>query len=414
MHGERDESGVRIVGQSQLMEIMIYDFETIIDRSKTGSTKWDAMRESNPDVPPGIVPFSVADMEFKNAPQIMRGLREYLDEGKISLGYTTFTPGYLDAVSGWMERRHNWAVDMDWLVVSPGIIAAVFCAVRAFTEPGEGVIIFSPVYYPFRMAIESGGRKLVDVPLLLSGDRYEVDWDSFDAAAKNEKNKLLLFCSPHNPVGRVWTADELNKISDICLKNSVFVVSDEIHNDLIMPGYRHTIFAELSKEAARNSIICTSPSKSFSIAGLQISNIFVPDKNQREKLRTEMSRSAHFSLNAIGYKACEIAYNECEDWLDQVISIIAYNSRMVERYLKEHIPDINVIPLEGTYLQWWDCRGLFRDYKDMESFMEKRAFLFFEDGYIFGDTGRGFERINLACPTWVLEDALSRLKSALD
>ena len=393
---------------------MKYDFETVIDRSVVGSPKWMAMKEANPDLPPGIVPLSVADMEFKNAPQIMRGLREYLNEDKVSLGYTTFTPGYLDAVSGWMKRRHNWAANMDWLVLSPGIVTAFFCAVRAFTEPGEGVIIFSPVYYPFRMAIVRSERKLTDVPLLLSGGRYEVDWDSFEAAAKKDENKLLLFCSPHNPVGRVWTNDELTRISDICINHGVFVVSDEIHNDLIMPGYKHTIFAELSNEAACNSIICTSPSKSFSLAGLQTSNIFVPEESQREKLRNEMSRNALFALNAIGYIACEIAYNECEDWLEQAISIIAFNSQMVERFIKDHIPKIRVIPLEGTYLQWWDCRDLFRDCKDMESFMVKRAYLFFDDGYLFGDAGRGFERINLACPTWVLDEALNRLKSALE
>jgi len=393
---------------------MKYDFETVIDRNNVGSSKWAGMKRANPDVPPGTIPFSVADMELKNAPQIMRGLREYLDDEKISLGYTTHTQHYLDAVSGWMKRRHNWDVNMDGLVLSPGVVTAFFSAVRAYTEPGEGVIIFSPVYYPFKMSIEQSKRKTIDIPLVLLEGRYEIDWEGFEEAAKNDNNKLLLFCSPHNPVGRVWTREELSRLSDICLENNVFVISDEIHNDLVMPGYKHTIFAELSTEAANNSIICTSPSKSFSLAGLQLSNIFVPDENRRKSLRSEMMTSALFSLNAIGYKACELAYNECGDWLDEVILLIDRNARYVEDFMKRNIPCVYVFPLEGTYLQWWDCRELFDDYKEMEEFMQKRAYMFFDEGYMFGDTGRGFERINLACPTWALEQALERMNKALD
>ena len=392
---------------------MKYDFETVIDRHKTGSPKWEGMKRANPDVPEGIIPFSVADMELKNAPQIMSGLRDYLDENKISLGYTTFTQSYLDAVSGWMKRRHNWDADMDNLVLSPGVVTAFYNAVRAYTEPQEGVIIFSPVYYPFKMSIEQNERTVVDVPLVLCEGRYEIDWDSFEAAAKDVNNKLLLFCSPHNPIGRVWTREELVRLSGICLEHGVFVISDEIHNDLIMPGYEHIIFAELSEEAAKNSIICTSPSKTFSLAGLQLSNIFVPDENRLMRFRREMAHNAMHTLNAISYKACEIAYNECGDWLDQVILLIDRNARIVEEFFKRNIPCVRVFQLEGTYLQWWDCRDLFDDYKEMEAFMQKRAFMFLDEGYMFGDTGRGFERINLACPTQVLANALERLHKAL-
>lgn len=392
---------------------MKYDFETVIDRSRLGSSKWNEMYMANPNVPAGIVPLSVADMELKNPPQIMEGLRDFFDVDRVTLGYTSPTERYHEAVRGWMRRRHGWDVDMEWNVLSPGVVTALFHAVSAFTEPGDGVIIFSPVYYPFRMAIEGRGRTVVDVPLVESGLRYEVDWEGFKAAARNPKNKLLMFCSPHNPVGRVWTEEELGRIAGICLENDVLILSDEIHNDLIMPGHRHTVFAKISKDIERRCVICTSPSKTFSLAGLQVSNIFVPNPELREKLRREMFSSGLFTLNIAAYRACEIAYNQCEDWLDQVIALIDNNARLAEAFMAERIPEIRVYPLEGTYLQWWDCRGLFPDHEELETFMRQKALLFLDEGYVFGETGRGFERINLACPTRVIQEALERLERAL-
>ena len=391
-----------------------YDFESYVDRSKTGSSKWNQMREANPDTPEGIVPLSVADMELKNAPEIITGLREFLNIDTVSLGYTTSTEAYDSAVKSWIKRRHGWDVDMNWNVLSPGIVTALFHAVRAFSEPGDGIIILSPVYYPFMMAVDVNNRTLVDVPLIIGEKHYEIDWIALEAAAGEQRNKLLIFCSPHNPVGRVWTPEELGRVAEICLKNNVLVLSDEIHNDLIMPGYSHTAYPLISKDAENNCIMCTSPSKTFSIAGLQVSNIFVPNEDIRKRFRHEMMSSAQMSLGTIAYKACELAYNNCEEWLNQVIALIAKNADLTVKYLAEHIPQIKVYPLEGTYLQWWDCNALFDDYNEMEDFMKKKALLFFDEGYIFGDAGRGFERINLACPTWVLTDALERLKAALD
>ena len=392
---------------------MIYDFENVVDRSELGSGKWMEMRGANPDLPDGIVPFSVADMELKNAPEIMEGLREYLDADKLTLGYTTFTGSYNNAVAGWMKTRHGWDVDMRWNVLTPGVVSAFFNAVRAYTGPGEGVIIFSPVYYPFNMAVSGQRRRLVDIPLIDRGMRYEIDWDEFEKAAAIPENKLLLFCSPHNPVGRVWQPDELRRVSDVCLRNGVIVLSDEIHNDLVMPGYRHTVFATLSEAAAQNCVLCTAPSKTFSLAGLQTSNIFVPNEVLRHKLLDELRSFGLFSLNIIGYKACEIAYTKCAGWLNQVITLISENASYTEAFMAEKIPQIKVYPLEGTYLQWWDCRELFGDHLEMEEFMRMKASLFFDEGYIFGDTGKGFERINLACPKKVLIEALERLHAAL-
>ena len=392
---------------------MKYDFENTVDRSALGSSKWQEMRKANPDIPEGIIPFSVADMEIKNAPEIMEGLREYLDADKLTLGYTTFTESYNKAVAGWMKTRHGWDVDMRWNVLTPGVVSAFFNAVRAYTEPGDGVIIFSPVYYPFNMAIEFQKRRIVDIPLVDCDMCYEINWEMFEAVAKVPENRLLLFCSPHNPVGRVWQRDELERVSEICFRNGVVVLSDEIHNDLVMPGYKHTVFATLSDEAAQNCVLCTAPSKTFSLAGLQTSNIFVPNEGLRRKLLNEIHSFGVFSLNIIGYKACEIAYTKCADWLEQAIALIAENAECTERFMAENIPQIKVYPLEGTYLQWWDCRGLFDDHFEMEEFMQKKAFMFFDEGYIFGETGKGFERINLACPKSVLRDALDRLYAAL-
>lgn len=392
---------------------MIYDFVNALDRSKLGSSKWNGMKKANPDVPEGIIPFSVADMELKNAPEIMDGLREFINVDTLMFGYTSPTDCYNEAVKGWMKKRFNWDVDMEWNVLSPGVVSAFFNAVKAFTEPGEGVIIFTPVYYPFKMSIETNKRTLVDVPLVDRGMHYEVDWEKFEAAAKDPVNKVLLFCSPHNPVGRVWTVEELSQISKICLANNVLVLSDEIHNDLIMPGYKHTVYATISKEAEQNCLIFTAPSKTFSLAGLQTSNIIVPNKELREKFSKQVFSSALFSLNTIGYKACEIAYTQCEDWLEQVIVLIHDNAKLVERYMAENIPEIKVYPLEGTYLQWWDCRELFDDYKEIDEFMQKKAFLFLDEGGMFGETGKGFERINIACPTHILQEALDRLSAAL-
>ncbi|NLL38441.1 MAG: pyridoxal phosphate-dependent aminotransferase [Clostridiales bacterium] len=393
---------------------MKFDFENVINRSGLGSSKWNEMKKINPDVPENIVPLSVADMELKNAPRIMEGIRAFLDAEKVTLGYTSPTESYNEAVRSWMKKRHSWEVDMKWNVPTPGVVTAFFHAIRAYSQPGDGVIIFTPVYYPFKMAIERNNRTVADVPLVNRGLRYEIDWDRFEAAARERSNKLLLFCSPHNPVGRVWTEEELRRVSDICLKYNVLVLSDEIHNDLIMPGYKHTVYATLSEDALQNCLIFTSPSKTFNLAGLQTSNILIPNEKLRERFIETMLDSGLVSVNIIGYKACEIAYTQCEEWLTQAIGLIAQNAKLVEDYMKENIPQIKVHPLEGTYLQWWDCRELFDDYREMEDFMQNKAYLFLDEGYLFGENGQGFERINLACPPHILYDALQRLKTALE
>lgn len=390
---------------------MKYDFTTIVDRSKMSSGKWDGMKKACPELPEGIIPFSVADMELKNAPEIIDGLKDFLDD--VILGYTSPSKGYLDSVCSWMKTRHNWEINEEWIVTSPGVVPAFFNAVKAYTEPGEGVIIMTPVYYPFEMAMQLNGRNVVKNQLINNNGHYEIDFADFEEKAKDSKNKVLLFCSPHNPVGRVWTKEELLKVADICLANDILIISDEIHFDLIMPGYEHTVFASLSEEIADHCIVCTAPSKTFNLAGMQASNIIIKNPDIRKKLSDELMTSAMFMLGILGYKSCELAYTKCSPWLDELLVLLDTNRKLVEDFMAANIPEIKVCPLEGTYLQWWDCRGLGLEYKELEEFMTKKAYMFFDEGHMFGSEGDGFERINLACPTAVLQEALERMAAAL-
>lgn len=390
---------------------MKYDFETVINRFNVGAYKYDQMISWNPDVTEDVVPFSVADMELKNAPEIREGLKKYIDDN--ILGYTGPTEGYLNAVCRWMKKRHDWDIKPEWIIQSAGVVGAFYSAIKALTKPGDGIIIMTPCYYPFYSAIELNGRKVVKSPLINTGDTYVIDYEDFEKKAKDYKNKILLFCSPHNPVGRVWKKEQLEKIADICLKNDVLIISDEIHFDLIMPGYEHTVFAKISEEAANNMIVCTAPSKTFNLAGMQTSNLIIPNKKIRDAYLDEVTSNGFAMLNILGYEACRIAYTECEEWLEQLIELINYNHLELKKFMEENIPEIKVYDLEGTYLQWMDFNPLGMDKDELERVMHKEAKVFFDEGYIFGEEGNGFERMNIACPTRIMMAALERIKEAL-
>ncbi|MEL7648624.1 MAG: MalY/PatB family protein [Sedimentibacter sp.] len=390
---------------------MKYDFETVVNRYGKGSAKYEQMLGWNPDVSEDIIPFSVADMELKNAPEIVEGLKSYLDSH--ILGYTLPTEGYLNAVCGWMKRRHDWEIKPEWIVGAAGVVGAFYSAIKALTKPGEGVIIMSPVYYPFYSAIELNGRKTVKNPLINTGETYVIDYDDLEEKAKDPNNKILLFCSPHNPVGRVWMKEELEKVAEICLRNEVIIISDEIHFDLIMPGYEHTVFANISEEVANNMIVCTAPSKTFNLAGMQTSNIIIPNQKLRDAYLAEVTSNGFFTLNILGYKACEIAYTQCENWLDQLIELIYNNHLELKKYLEKNLPQVKVYDLEGTYLQWMDFKELGMNKDELEEFMHMEAKVFFDEGYVFGEEGNGFERMNIACPTNVMMTALKRMVSAV-
>ncbi|MDR3597265.1 MalY/PatB family protein [Clostridium sp.] len=391
---------------------MKYDFETLVLRKNVGASKWNLMKKINSNVNDDIIPFSVADMEFKNPPEIIEGLKNYIDSS--IFGYTEATDDYYKAVCNWMERKHNWKIEKEWITEFSGVVPALYTIVRSLTKEEDGILIMTPVYYPFYKAIAANKRKIVKTELNLYKDHYEVDFRDLEEKAKLESTKLLILCNPHNPVGRVWSQEELIKIGRICIDNNVIIVSDEIHFDLILPQFKHTVFANVSDEFADNSVICTAPSKTFNLAGLQTSNIIIPNKKIRDKVMNERRTAiGNSGLNIFGYKACEIAYNECEDWLNELIEVLDENKKLVENFIKINIPEVKVIELQGTYLQWLDFRALEKDHLALEKFMQSDAQLFLDEGYIFGDEGKGFERINLACPTKVLEEALDRLLKAV-
>lgn len=410
-------SHVQPVGVSgrQPLSTCPYDFTTRVDRTGTGACKWNAMCEANPDVAAGIVPFSVADMEFVTAPELVEALTEFAQTAV--LGYTDPTDAYFDAVLNWQAERHGWQAERDWVVLSPGVVPAVAMAVRAFTNPGDGVVIMTPVYHPFRRVIEAAGRTVVENPLLLDEDalRYAPDFDGLERVCADPRTTMLVLCSPHNPVGRVWDRGELARIARICCDHGVFLCSDEIHNDLVMPGYRHTVVADVMPAGrVGDCAVLTAPSKTFNLAGVQCSNIFIPDPDRRAAFKKAASDFASFhSLNAFAYPLCRAAYERCGGWLDACIQVIAGNHRAVADFCAERLPQLRVFPLEGTYLQWVDCRGLGLDAAALERFMTREALMFCDEGTMFGEAGAGFERINLACPRDVLLEALERLERAV-
>ena len=391
---------------------MKYNFETAPDRRGTGAFKWNSMYEAKPDVSDGVIPFSVADMEFQNPQPLLDGMAKYVSQAVY--GYTGPTHAYYESVINYMKRRHNWEIQKDWIITTPGVVPALNELVKAFSEPGDGVIITRPVYYPFSMAIENSGRKLVNVSLINRDGHYEMDFEGLEKAAKDPSTKLMILCSPHNPVGRVWTEDELRKLASICNSNGVMILSDEIHFDFVFPGHKHTVLATLSEEIAQNNIFCTAPSKTFNLGGVQVSNIIIPNPKLRERYNEYHKSMGMLALNMFAYKIGELVYNTCGDWFEELMQVLDTNRKLVEQYITTYLPQIKVIPLEGTYLQWLDCRALGMSGKELETFMQEKAELFFDEGYIFGEEGDGFERWNLACPTKYIQEGLERLRKAVE
>ena len=389
-----------------------YDFETIINKKGQGSYKWDQMYKIDPNIADNIVPLSVADMELKIAKEIIDGLKKYLDS--TILGYTGPYESYYSAVIDWLNRRHTFKVKKEWIVCSNGVVSAIYDCVKAFTKEDDGIIVFTPVYYPFYSSIKNNNRKIIECEMLKNENNYyEIDFEKFEKLASDEKNKLLIFCSPHNPLGRVWKREELEKIGNIALKNNLIIISDEIHSDLIMPNYRHTVLQTLSDELSEITITCTAPTKSFNLAGVGISNIIIKNEKLRKKFEIEQDRSSSHVFAALGYKACELAYNESEKWLDELILLIDKNQKLVHDFFNKNFVNLSAPLIEGTYLQWLDFKSLELSNEELKKFMNEKAKLYFSEGYTFGKNGSGFERINLAAPTWVIKEALDRLYSAL-
>lgn len=388
---------------------MKYDFENISPRFGTGSQKWQEMK-NNPLVTDKVIPFSVADMELKTAPEIVEGLKNFIDNN--ILGYAGSNKKYRQSVCNWMKKHHDWEVKADWLIETHSVVNAFFTAIKAFTKKSDGVILFTPVYYPMYKAIEINERKLVEVPLINNNSAYDIDWDLLENKASEPNTKMLILCSPHNPCGRIWTKEELTHISEICLKNDVFVVSDEIHSDLIMPGFKHTSYGILSDEARQNCMVCTAPSKTFNLAGMQLSNIFIPNEKYRKLFQAEQATDADFACSILSYEACRLAYDYGENWLKQLITLINTNKQIVIDFMREYFPQVKITELQATYLLWLDFRAFNLSFKELEKINREKACLYFDEGYIFGKAGEGFERWNLACPTKYIKSALTRLYNA--
>ncbi len=392
---------------------MAYDFHSTIERRDGSSLKWDQMLAYDPDVPHDVIPLTVADMELKNAPEIMEGLRTFLDHEKTILGYAGPPKSYVEAVVQFLATRHAWTVEHDWIVNTAGVVPAFYLAVRAFTRPGEGVLMMSPVYHPFFFAAKQFDRHVVNCPLIDNDGRYEIDWTRFEQLASDPTNTTLLFCSPHNPVGRVWTEEELRRLGDICLAHDVLVLSDEIHFDMVLPGHRHIVYATLGEAYAQRSVTFAAPSKTFNLAGLKTSYVVIPDEDARKTFTDHMRRISAGTPTILGFKACEIAYTECLDWLDRVVALVDKNRRFVEDYCRERLPEIRPYPMEGTYLQWIDCKALKLDDAQLKELLWGQARFFATPGPTYGEGGEGFVRVNLACPTSYLKSALERLERTI-
>ncbi|MDF2942185.1 MAG: Bifunctional PLP-dependent enzyme with beta-cystathionase and maltose regulon repressor [Herbinix sp.] len=389
---------------------MIYNFDEVIDRKNSNSLKYDFAVERGRPV--DVLPLWVADMDFRTAPCILERLQKHVELG--IFGYSDVKSDYFQAMSDWYQNYYQWKLEEKWLVKTPGVVFAIATAIRAFTKPGDRVLIQEPVYYPFRRAITDNERIVVNNPLVLIDGHYEIDFEDFEEKIVSDKVKLFVLCNPHNPVGRVWKEWELRKMGEICLSHQVLVVSDEIHSDFIYNGFQHLIFANLEERFADNSITCTAPSKTFNLAGLQVSNIIISNQNLRLKFAATIDQAGYSQLNMFGLIACQAAYEGGRDWLEQLKLYLTENLAFVRDYLRENIPDIKLIEPEGTYLIWLDCRALKLSEKERKDLIINKAKLWLDSGVMFGANGVGFERINIACPRSIIREALERLKEAIN
>lgn len=384
---------------------MQYDFTSIPNRRNTGSFKWDFSSEHK-----DAFPFSVADMEWKTAPQIIDAMKSFAEKGFFC--YSAADDTYRDTVRAFMARRHNWLIENDWIVCTPGVVAAVNTAVRTFTDIGEGVIIQPPVYYPFANAINNNKRKLVANSLIKTENSYKMDFDDLEEKAKDPNNKLLILCSPHNPVGRVWTKEELTRVAEICLANDVMLVSDEIHFDIVRT--KHTCLPTLDKKFANNCVVCTAVSKTFNIAGLGTSNIIIPNKEVRDAFAAQLATDGYTCINCCSYPATLAAYTQCDDWIDEMNACVNENFALLDTFLKENLPQIKLYEREGTYLAWLDMSALEMDDFALEKFMIDQCGIIPDPGYWFGEEGKGFTRLDIAVPQEILMKALQTLKTEID
>lgn len=387
----------------------VYDFNKLTDRKNTNSLKYDFAQEKG--YPADVLPLWVADMDFPTAQPILDALHKAVHHG--IFGYTEVKADYYRAVANWFEKQFHWQTSPDWLVKTPGVVFALAIAIRAFTEVGDSVLIQPPVYYPFFSVIRHNDRKVVENELRYCDGKYEIDFDDFEAKIRENNVKMFILCSPQNPVGRVWTRQELKRLGDICQRYHVIVVSDEIHCDFAFDTFPHTVFLQACPELAERSVVCTAPSKTFNLAGLQVSNIWIAGAELRRKFQKEMQCCGYSQLNTLGLVAAQAAYESGAEWHLQCKAYLRENLDFLRRFLQENLPEVKLIEPQGTYFAWLDCSGLGLDPSQLNDLIVNKAKLWLDAGHIFGKNSGQFQRIVLACPRQTLEQALQQLKAAI-
>ena len=378
---------------------MIFDFDKTADRRATNSYKWDS-------APEDVLPMWVADMDFRTAPAIIDALQKRVAHG--IFGYTRVPDAYYDAVTSWFSRKHRWDIDREWIIYTSGVVPALSAVIKALTVPGDKVIVQTPVYNCFFSSIRNNGCRIVSNPLRRVGDTYEMDFDALERCAADRRAKVMLLCNPHNPAGRVWTPEELTRLGNICLRNGVTVVSDEIHCELVYKGRRYTPFASLSDAFLHRSVTCVSPSKAFNIAGLQIANIVAFDHDLRSRIDKAININEVCDVNPFGVAATIAAYNEGEEWLSQLVDYLHGNYEAMTEFCRRELPEFPITRLEGTYLVWMDCSSLGMTSDALEHALLEDARLWLNAGTMYGAEGEGYMRWNIACPRSVMLDGLNR------
>ena len=388
------------------MEKPIFNFDETVCRRGTDCEKWDGGDAE------GLLPMWVADMDFRTAPCVIDALRKRVEHGVF--GYEHVPETYYDAVINWFRRRHGWTMRREWLIYTTGVVPAVSAIIKAVTQPGDKVLVQSPVYNCFFSSIRNNGCVMEDNHLVYADGSYTIDFDDFERRASDPKVKAFLLCNPHNPAGRVWSEAELRRMGDICIRHGVFVIADEIHCDIVMPGYRYTPFASLSDDFLRHSATCTAPTKTFNIAGTQIANITAADDDVRRRIDKAININEVCDVSPFGVTALQAAYNEGEAWVDALIKYLHANYEYLKTYFAEHLPQIPVTRLEGTYLVWLDCAALGKPSPVIVDELKRQEKLWLNDGEMYGEHDRPFVRMNIACPRATLEKGLNMFRRYAD
>lgn len=390
---------------------MKYNFNQVIDRVGTASEKWDnpVMKTEEKE---NFVSMWIADMDFPSPVPVIDALRRRVEHG--IYGYGIRTESYIQAIIDWLKRRHNWEILQEWITHSPGVVPAISLAIKAFTKSGDKIIVQPPVYHHFSRVIQANGCEVLNNPLILENNRYKMNLKDLEEKIKDPKVKMLILCSPHNPVGRIWNREELQQLGNLCTRHKVLVISDEIHFDIVFKPYLHIPFASVSKELANCSITCISPSKTFNVMGLNTSSLIIPNCEIRETFNHTLEKLSIGTPNIFGVVALEAAYRYGDDWLEQLLEYLKRNLEYTINFLKERVPKIKVIPPEGTYLLWLDCRELNLSITELNEFMLNKAGVAMNEGHIFGKEGLGFMRLNFGCPRTILKNALIQIEDAVN